>query len=155
MRTSMLLKMLLTAAMFHMFATDDETASAAPATDTADTSAADTIPTDTPTSDLTPADVAPDSGATQTADTAVADTASTNASTSAPQTTAPAVQTPTPVAQPGSAGDPVLETVKTPAHRVAEEIQAAIKKLEELPPEVAAWFEAKFTLLASHIKALL
>lgn len=69
--------------------------------------------------------------------------------------TAPVVQTPTPVAQSGDVGDPVLETVKTPAHNVAEEIQEQIKKLEQLPAEVAAWFENKFVELAAHIKALL
>ncbi|CAE6901641.1 hypothetical protein [Paraburkholderia domus] len=68
---------------------------------------------------------------------------------------APIVQTPTPVAQSGDAGDPVLDTVKTPAHNVAEEIQEQIKKLEQLPAEVAAWFENKFVELAAHIKALL
>ncbi|MFM0060026.1 hypothetical protein PQR64_30775 [Paraburkholderia phytofirmans] len=68
---------------------------------------------------------------------------------------APIVQTPTPIAQPGGADDPVLETVKTPAHNVAEEIQEQIKKLEQLPAEVAAWFENKFIELAGHIKALL
>ena len=45
--------------------------------------------------------------------------------------------------------------MRTPAHTVAEEIQGAIEKIEELPEEVAAWFKAKFVELASHIKALL
>ena len=149
MRTSMLLKMLLTAAMSPLFATDDETASAASTTDGA---AADSASTGTST-----ADAAPDAGTVATADTASTD-ASADTSTEAPaaatQTTAP-VQTPTPVAQPGSAGDPVLETVKTPAHTVAAEIQAELEKIEELPEEVAAWFKAKFVELSSHIKALL
>jgi hypothetical protein len=67
----------------------------------------------------------------------------------------PIVQTPTPVAQSGGVDDPVLETVKTPAHNVADEIQQQIKNLEQLPAEVAAWFESKFIELAGHIKALL
>jgi hypothetical protein len=112
-RKSLLLKALLVAAL-PLYATEDETAGAAPA---------DGTPVDTGEGDAAAA--------------------------------APVVQTPTPVAQPGDASDPVLETVKTPAHTVADEIQAEIQKLEQLPAEVAAWFESKFVELASHIKALL
>ena len=67
---------------------------------------------------------------------------------------APIVQTPTPVAQSGDAGDPVLETVKTPAHNVAEEIHAVLKEAENLPAEMLAWLDSKFDELKTKIKAL-
>lgn len=128
------------AAALPLFATDDDTA-AAPA---AEPPAGDAVPNDAAAQPAAASEVAP-------LDAPVSETTAT---TDAPSTAAP-VQTPTPVAQSGSAGDPVLETVKTPAHNVADEIQAAIEKIEELPEEVAAWFKSKFVELASHIKALL
>lgn len=127
MRKSLLLKALLFAA-FPMFATDDETAAAEP---NADAPAADALET-APTADAVPQDSPVDGAAA-----------------------APIVQTPTPVEQSGAAGDPVLETVKTPAHNVADEIHAEIQKLEQLPAEALAWFEAKFGELKAQIKALL
>lgn len=183
-RKSLLLKALLAAA-FPMFAVEDETAGAAPsntepAADAAaaavpeapiadvsaaattqvqidppavvlDTSAADPVvdasaPVSAPTAD----ELAPEAPVTSNgpSDEPPVDAAPVDAA-------APIVQTPTPIAQSGGVGDPVLETVKTPAHNVAEEIQEQIKKLEELPAEVAAWFEGKFIELAGHIKALL
>lgn len=133
MRLSALLTFML-AAFRPLFATEDESAAKTPETPAAPTVAPDTAaaPTDAaPTGEL-PSDEAPADGK------------------------APApVQTQPEVAQPGSAGDPVLETVKTPAHNVADEIHAELKKLEQLPAEVAAWFESKFSELKSHIKALL
>jgi hypothetical protein len=125
-RKSILLKLMLATA-FPMFATEDETGAVAPTTDAPTVDAL-------PVGDAVPVDPAVGSNA------------------AAP---APVVQTQPPVDQPGNVNDPVLETVKTPAHSVAEEIKAEIQKLEQLPAEVAAWFESKFVELASHIKALL
>lgn len=169
MRKSFLLKALLAAA-FPLFANEDETASAAPSsTDAAqeqpaqdgqsapaDAAAAPAADAAAPTADAAPvvepeAPVASDSPSDEPpVDAAPVDTGEGDAVAAAP-----IVQTPTPVAQSGGVGDPVLETVKTPAHNVAEEIQEQIKKLEQLPAEVAAWFESKFIELAGHIKALL
>lgn len=140
-RKSFLLKALLAAA-FPLFATEDETASAAPSS----TDAAQEQPTSdgaAPTGDAIPV---------VQVETPVT---SAGPSDEPPVAAAPVVQTPTPVAQSGDAGDPVLDTVKTPAHNVAAEIQEAIQKIEQLPAEVAAWFEAKFSELSTHIKALL
>jgi hypothetical protein len=178
-RKSLLLKALLLAA-FPMFAVEDEAAGAAPnsaepAADAAlapladataattqvqidppvvvlDTSAtAPVVNTSAPAEHAPAADqIAPETPVTGDA---LSDEPPVDAGQSEP--VALIVQTPTPVDQPGGAGDPVLETVKTPAHNVADEIQEQIKKLEELPAEVAAWFESKFIELAGHIKALL
>ncbi|MFM0432417.1 hypothetical protein PQQ75_25625 [Paraburkholderia aspalathi] len=189
MRTSSLLKLLLAAA-FPMFATEDETASAAPsstepAADAVAAPVADaTVATDAPAAAATQVQIDPPAVVLDTATVApavdasapVADAPAADevapeapAASDAPPVdgtpvetgegeavvAAPTVQTPTPVAQSGDAGDPVLETVKTPAHSVADEIQEQIKNLEQLPAEVAAWFESKFVELAGHIKALL
>lgn len=179
MRKSLLLKALLLAA-FPMFAVEDEAAGAAPssaepareatATPVADATAVTTqvqidppvvvldtsataplVNTSAPAADAQAADqIAPETPVTGDAPS---DEPPVDAGQSEPVT--PIVQTPTPVDQPGGASDPVLETVKTPAHNVADEIQEQIKKLEQLPAEVAAWFESKFIELAGHIKALL
>lgn len=186
MRKSFLLTALLAAA-FPMFAIDDETAGAAPASTepaadagaapVADATAA-TAATDAPAAATTQVQIDPPAVVLDTAaaasapaaeaspaqepDAPVADASQDPAGGVAVDTgegdataNAPIVQTPTPVAQSGGVDDPVLETVKTPAHNVADEIQQQIKNLEQLPAEVAAWFESKFIELAGHIKALL
>ncbi|MFM0227845.1 hypothetical protein [Paraburkholderia dipogonis] len=179
MRKSLLLKALLLAA-FPMFAVEDEATGAAPsstgpAADAAADPAADSTAATTQVQ-IDPPVVVLDTSATAPAvNTSASAVDALAADQIAPETlvtsagpsdepavdagqseaAAPIVQTPTPIAQPGGADDPVLETVKTPAHNVAEEIQEQIKKLEQLPAEVAAWFENKFIELAGHIKALL
>lgn len=155
MRISLLLKIMLAAAL-PMFATEDETAGAAPSSTepAADQSAADAAPASTDAAAEDPTTPVADANASDASD-ASQDAASADTDTDTPAAAEPVVQTTTPVAQSGDAGDPVLETVKTPAHNVADEIQAEIKKLEQLPAEVAAWFESKFVELAAHIKALL
>lgn len=175
MRKSLLLKALLFAA-FPKFAVEDEVAGAAPSSTEPDADAAADPAADAATGttqvQIDPPVVVLDTSATAPAVNTSAPAVDALASDQiAPETlvtgdeppidagqseaAAPIVQTPTPVAQSGGAGDPVLETVKTPAHNVADEIQEQIKKLEELPAEVAAWFESKFIELAGHIKALL
>ena len=131
MRKSLLLKALLFAA-FPMFATDDETAAAEPNADVDAPDAASTADANAPVGETSLQEPPVDGAAA-----------------------VPIVQTPTPVEQSGAAGDPVLETVKTPAHNVADEIHAEIQKLEQLPAEALAWFEAKFGELKAQIKALL
>ncbi|MFM0405202.1 hypothetical protein [Paraburkholderia dipogonis] len=170
MRKSLLLKALLFAA-FPMFAVEGNTAGATPsnadaaqehlaqdaqsapgAEANADPAADNVAPAaDAPTAP----EVEPEAPVASDASQAPADGAPVDTGEGDSAAASPVVQTPTPVAQSGDAGDPVLETVKTPAHNVADEIQEQIKKLEELPAEVAAWFESKFIELAGHIKALL
>ncbi len=137
MRTSILLKLMLAAAL-PMLATDD-----APAADAVAQAAPeeDAAATDVKAGDATAGVGAPASAQAQ--------------SSAVTQEPAPITQTPTPVAQPGNPDDPVLETVKTPAHSVAEEIHDAVKAIEAVPAEVLAWFETKFGELKAHIKALL
>lgn len=118
-----------------------DTSAAAPAMD-ASAPAADAAPVVEPEAPV--ADASQDPAAGTPVDTGEADAVATT----------PIVQTPTPVAQSGGVGDPVLETVKTPAHNVAEEIHAVLKEAENLPAELVAWLDSKFDELKSKIKAL-
>jgi hypothetical protein len=175
-RKSFLLKALLATA-FPLFATDYETASAVPSSTEPAADAAPvadvTVATDAPAAATMQVQIDPPAVVLDTAAATPVVEPEAPAASDAPSdespvggapvdlgegddvAPAPTVQTPTPIAQSGDAGDPVLETVKTPAHSVADEIQEQIKNLEQLPAEVAAWFESKFVELAGHIKALL
>ncbi len=48
----------------------------------------------------------------------------------------------------------MLDTVKTPANSVAEEIHNVLKEAENLSAEMLAWLDSKFDELKGKIKAL-